>query len=92
MKFNLKLIIVGGLVYYLMQWVVSFITGPLIHEGVLTEAYQANASFWRPELNQEPPDMAALMPRWIITGLLTPLLVAALADHIRAAFTCSLPW
>jgi hypothetical protein len=89
MKFNLKVIIVGGLVYYLMQWVVSFITGPLIHQGVLTEAYQANASFWRPELNQQPPDMAALMPRWIITGLITSLIAAAIYDNIRPAFNGS---
>lgn len=86
MKFNLKLIVVGGLAYYLVQWVVSFITGPFIHEGVLVEAYQANASFWRPELNEVPPDIAALMPRWITTGLITALITAGIYDNIRSAF------
>ena len=89
MKFNPKLIIVGGLVYYVVQLIISFITGPLIHEGVLTEAYQANASFWRPELVQQPPDMAALMPRWITTGLISSFLAAAIYDNVRAAFSGS---
>jgi hypothetical protein len=52
----------------------------------LTEAYQANASFWRPELVQQPPDMAALMPRWITTGLISAFLAAAIYDNVRAAF------
>ncbi len=86
MKLNPKLIIVGGLVYYVAQFIVSFVTGPLIHEGVLDEAYRANASFWRPELVQDPPDMAALMPRWITTGLISALLAAAVYDNIRDAF------
>jgi len=84
MKINPKLIIVGGLAYYVTQWIISFVTGPLIHEGVLTEAYQANSSFWRPELVQYPPDMAALLPRWITTGLISALLAAAIYDNIRS--------
>jgi hypothetical protein len=32
--------IVGGLVYYIVQFIVSFATGPLIHEGVLHAAYR----------------------------------------------------
>ena len=36
------------------------VSGPLLHEGILMVAYQANASFWRPEFNQQPPDMAAI--------------------------------
>ena len=49
MKFNVKVIALGGLAYYVAQFVVSMVTGPFIHEGVLNELYMANASFWRPE-------------------------------------------
>lgn len=59
MKFNLKVIVVGGLAMYVTHWIISMGTGPLIHEGILTEMYEANEPFWRPELNQQPPDMAA---------------------------------
>lgn len=89
MKLNPKVIIVGGLVYYVVQFLISFATGPLIHQGVLVEAYQANAGFWRPELVQDPPDMAALMPRWITTGLISALLATAIYDNIRVAFNGS---
>ena len=85
MKFNLKVILLGGLAFYVAQWIVSAITGSFIHEGVLLEAYQANASFWRPELNQVPPDMAALLPRWITTGLISTFILTAIYDNIRSA-------
>ena len=49
---NWKLIFVGGIVLYAAHWVVSMITAPLIHQGVLVELYQLNAQFWRPELNE----------------------------------------
>lgn len=83
MRFNLKVIVVGGLAMYAAQWAIAFVTGPLIHEGVLAETYQANASFWRPELTQQPPDMAALMPRWIATGLIGAFILAGIFDNIR---------
>ncbi len=86
MKLNWKIIIGGGLVMYVGQFVVSFITGPLIHEGVLEPIYKMTTEFWRPELNQEPPDMAALMPRWIGVGLLTAFLHAGIYDNIRSGF------
>ena len=85
MKFNIKVILLGGLAFYVAQWIVSAITGSFIHEGVLVEAYMANASFWRPELNQVPPDMAALLPRWITTGLITTFIITAIFDNIRSA-------
>ena len=59
---NWKLIIVGGLVFYVVMFVVSMVTGPVVHQGILLESYQATEQFWRPELRQVPPDMAALMP------------------------------
>ena len=89
MKLNLKVIIVAGLAMYAVQWVVGFVTGPLIHEGVLAEPYQATAAFWRPELMQDPPDMAALMPRWITTGLIGAFILAAIFDNIRGGLNGS---
>jgi hypothetical protein len=65
------------------------LTGPLIHEGILTEPYTATISFWRPELVQQPPDMAALMPRWIATGLLAAFIMTGIFDNIRSAFNGS---
>jgi hypothetical protein len=60
-------------------------TGPLIHNNILTDLYIANASFWRPELNQDPPDMAALLPRWITVGIIAAFIMAGIYDNIRAA-------
>lgn len=84
---NIKTVLLGGFAFYLAQFVVSMATGPLIHEGVLTEAYRATAGFWRPELNQVPPDMAALMPRWIAVGLVMAFILAALYTQLVAAFS-----
>jgi len=89
MRFSLKVIFMGGLAFYIAMWVVSMISGAAIHEGILTELYVANASFWRPELNQVPPDMAALMPRWIATGLITAFILTGIYDNIRAALNGS---
>jgi len=83
---NWKLIIVGGIVFYAAAFVVGLGTGPLIHDGVLDPLYRANSEHWRPELNQDPPDMAALMPRWVAMGLLTSLVFAAIYGWIGAAF------
>jgi len=47
MKFNIKVILLGGLALYAAQWVVSMVSGAVIHEGILTEVYEANAAFWR---------------------------------------------
>ena len=74
---------------YIAQFAVSMITGGFIHEGVLDPLYKATTEFWRPELNQDPPDMAALMPRWIATGLLAAFIQAGIFDNIRSAFNGS---
>ena len=89
MKFNIKVILLGGLAMYVAEFIVSMATGGFIHEGVLEDLYIANSSFWRPELNQDPPDMAALMPRWIIGGLITTFIMVAIYDNIRSAFAGS---
>ncbi len=80
---NWKLVVVGGLVLYIVMFVIGFGTGVVIHNGVLDEAYRANESFWRPELNEDPPDMAALMPRWITTGIITSLIMAWIYGCLR---------
>jgi hypothetical protein len=85
MKLDWKVIIGGGVLMYVAQFLISFGTGSFIHEGVLHPLYKATTEFWRPELNQDPPDMAALMPRWIATGLIIALLQAAFYDNIRSA-------
>lgn len=90
MQFNIKVIVAGGLAMYVAQFAVSMLTGPFIHEGVLLEPYQANASFWRPELNQDPPDMAALMPRWIAVGLIASFILAGIFDNIRGGLDGSM--
>ena len=71
MKFNIKTIVTGGIVFYVAQFIASMITGMFIHEGVLDPLYNATSEFWRPELRSDPPDMAALMPRWITVGLIS---------------------
>ena len=86
MKLDWKVIIGGGVLMYIAQFIVSFVTGGFIHEGVLDPLYAATTEFWRPELNQDPPDMAALMPRWISTGLLIALVYAGIYDNIKSAF------
>ncbi|NND43693.1 MAG: hypothetical protein HKN58_00105 [Xanthomonadales bacterium] len=89
MKLNIKLILLGGLVYYIAQWIVAMATGFFIHEGILDAAYRSAPEFWRPELNQDPPDMAALMPYWITTGLIGAFVGTFIYDNVRAALAGS---
>lgn len=86
MRFNLKVIIGGGLLMYIAMFIVSIATGPLLHQGLLQPLYDQTQSFWRPELMSDPPDMGALMPRWISTGLLSAFILAGIYDNIRSAF------
>ncbi len=86
-----KLVIIGGLVMYMVMFLISMATGPIIHEGVLDGPYRANSGFWRPELNEDPPNVAALMPRWIGVGLLATLVQAALFGWIRGGLSGA-PW
>jgi hypothetical protein len=83
MQLNVKTILVGGVIFYAAQWLFGIVTGILLHEGILEPVYQATPAFWRPELMQEPTDMAALMPRWITVGLLAAFLFTAIYDNIR---------
>jgi hypothetical protein len=82
---NWKIAIIGGIAYYATMFIVSMATGYFIHSpaGVLFETYQATAAFWRPELNADPPDMGALMPTWIATGLVSALVAAGIYSVVR---------
>ncbi len=83
---NAKLIVFGALAYFVTSFVASFGTGMVIHEGILDPAYRANESYFRPELRQDPPDMAALMPRWITNGLIGALVIAGIYGCVRGSF------
>lgn len=82
---NWKLILGGGLAWLVVTWLVSFATGSVIHGRILVETYEATALFWRPELLQDPPDMAALLPRWITVGVIGSLLTALVYGWVRPA-------
>ncbi len=84
---NWKIVFIGGIAYYVAMFVVSMATGYFIHspDGVLFETYRATAEFWRPELNADPPEMGALMPMWIATGLLSALVAAGIYSAVRGS-------
>lgn len=84
---NWKLVIVGGLVFWVVSLVVGmFGTGLLIHEGILDPVYRANSEFWLPALNQDPPDMAAVMPLWLASSLIGSLVFAGIYSKVRDSF------
>ncbi len=80
---NWKLIIGGALVFFIATWIVGMVTGMVIHNGVLMEPYKETSEFWRPELRSDPPDMAALMPLWILNGLIGALVIACIYGWVR---------
>lgn len=82
---KIKTVLVGGVVHYITAFVASMATAMITHEGVLQEVYKATAAFWRPELQADPPDMAALMPLWIGTGLVVSFITAAIYSVLRTA-------
>jgi len=82
---NLKGIIIGGIVFFVVTFVASMATGPVIHEGVLDPHYMANESFWQPALAQDPPDLAAMMPTWLLNSLIVSLIVAWLYCRFRGS-------
>ncbi len=84
---NLKVILVGGVVFYVALFLVSFLTGYVVHQNILHEAYLGTPAFWRPELNQDPPDMAALMPLWVTCGLIGSFITAFIYHWVRPALS-----
>ena len=90
---NLKLIVGGALAYFVVTMIIGMgVSGPIIHEGFLEPAYDANEAFWRPELRTDPPDMAALMPMWITKGLISALVIAALYGWLSPAMGTGPGW
>lgn len=85
---NWKVVVIGGIVFYIVTFILGFfVAGPLLHDNVLKPIYEGYTEFWRPELNQDPPDMMSLLPRWIAVGLLGALVIAALYDKVRGCFS-----
>jgi hypothetical protein len=84
---NWKFILIGGVVLFVVFFALSFITGPVIHDNILKETYEATSGFWRPALMQDPPDMGALAPRWVTTGLIFCFIVAGIYAQVRSTFT-----
>lgn len=88
---NWKIVFIGGVVYYAVFFLLSMVGGHFIHgpQGVLGEVYREFASFWRPELNAEPPDMVALMKMWVPIGLLSSFLLAGIYSVVRSSLAGS---
>lgn len=82
---NWKIVFMGGLAYYVSMFVLGMLFSFVTHEGILVEPYQATAAFWRPELMSDPPNMAALMPMWITTGVISGFIAAGVYDVFRGA-------
>ena len=81
-----KLIILGGLAFYVTMTILDFaVIAPVIHNNLLKAEYKAHSELWRPELNQEPPDMAGLMKRWVPTGILGAFIMAFVYSRVRPA-------
>ncbi len=86
---NWKIVLVGGLAHYVALFLISFLTGFIVHQNLLAEVYQTTTAFWRPELNQDPPDMAALMPMWVACGLIGSFVAAFIYGWVRPALSGS---
>ena len=86
---NWKIVFIGGVAYYAASFLLSIIGGTAIHspDGVLGPIYKEFASFWRPELNAVPPDMASLMKLWVPIGLFNSFLLAGIYSIIRSSLT-----
>jgi hypothetical protein len=85
---NWKLIIVGTVVFWIVTNLIAiFGTGLIIHEGILEPIYNANASFWLPPLRENPPDMGALMPRWLLIWFVNSLVIAGIYSCVHTSFT-----
>ncbi len=86
---NWKLILFGALAFFATIQVTSMVTGIVIHDGVLVADYEATHGHWRPELEQDPPDMMALMPMWMAFSFITSLVFAAIYGCVRSALSGS---
>lgn len=85
---NWKAVIIGAIVFWLVTNIVGmFGTGILIHEKILDPIYMAHEAFWLPELAQDPPDMAAVMPKWLLNSFISSLVVAGIYVCVHGSFT-----
>ena len=84
---NVKVIVVGALVFWLVTNLLGmFVTGVVIHSMILDPIYKATSSFWLPALNQDPPDMAALLPHWLLVSLVSSFVVAGIYSCVWNSF------
>ena len=84
---NWKAVIVGAIVFWLVTNIVGmFVTGIVIHQKILDPIYRANEPFWLPALAQDPPDMAAVMPRWLLNSFVSSLVVAGIYVCVHGSF------
>ena len=85
---NWKAVVIGAIVLFLVTNILGmFGTGILIHQKILDPIYRANESFWLPELAQDPPDMAVLMPKWLLNSFLSSLVVAGIYACVHGSFS-----
>lgn len=85
---NTRRTLVGAVGFWLVTNLLGmFVTGFIIHQAILEPIYRANESFWRPELNQVPPDMTSLMPYWLLTSFLLSLVVAGIYSCVESSFS-----
>lgn len=89
---NIKFVLIGTVAWFLISQVIGMVSGMLIHGpgGALNATYMEFAAMWRPELNQQPPDMAALLPLWMSMAALNALLMAVIYELIRPALNAGL--
>ncbi len=84
---NWKLVGIGALVFWIVSNIIGMaVTGPIIHQGVLDPVYRAHESFWIEPLRQDPPDMAAVLPYWLINSLLASLVIAGIYSCVHSCF------
>ena len=84
---NWKLIVVCTVVFWLVSNIFGmFVTGYFIHEKILDPEYQATEEFWQPALRQDPPDVGAMMPRWLLNSFLSSLVIAGIYSCVRGSF------
>lgn len=79
--------VVGGLAFFVATFILGMASGAVIHTGILEAAYKANPTFWQPALAADPPDMAAIMPYWIVSGIVFSFVMAGIYGCTRQSFS-----
>lgn len=76
---------IGALAYFVFGFLMNFVSGPLLHEGVLDGPYREVEQFWRPELMSEPMDMGDLLLFFFMAQIFNALVFAGLFVCYRSA-------